>query len=159
MYYVLEWWAIAMSISMNPLVNVDLVGLGNLGAAIANLIAANGYEVLGWEYSDQVVAEINSTHTNARFLPGVALNPRLVATSNLEGVFEQCEIVLIALPSAFLRKTLEPFQTRVRPATLLVNLAKGIERSTGLTSFQMLSTLFLSNPKVMLSGPSIANEF
>jgi len=139
--------------------NVGLVGLGNLGAAIANLIAANGYDVLGWEYSDQVVAEINSTHTNARFLPGVALNPRLAATGNLEAVFEQCEIVLIALPSAFLRKTLDPFQTRVRPATLLVNLAKGIERSTGLTSFQMLSTLFPSNPRVMLSGPSIANEF
>jgi glycerol-3-phosphate dehydrogenase (NAD(P)+) len=140
-------------------VKVGLVGLGNLGTAMANLIAGNGYDVLGWEYSDQVVAEMNGAHTNTRFLPGVALNPRLAATGNLETVFAQCAIVLVALPSAFLRSTLEPVQAHVAPATLLVNLAKGIERSTGLTSFQMLSALFPSNPKVMLSGPSIANEF
>jgi len=140
-------------------VKVGLVGLGNLGTAIANLIAGNGYDVLGWEYSDQVVAEINGAHTNTRFLPGVALNPRLAATSNLETVFAECDMVLVALPSAFLRTTLEPMQAHGHPATRLVNLAKGIERSTGLTSFQILSALFPSNPKVMLSGPSIANEF
>jgi glycerol-3-phosphate dehydrogenase (NAD(P)+) len=105
------------------------------------------------------VAEINRAHTNTRFLPGVALNPRLAATSDLGAVFAQCDMVLVALPSAFLRATLEPLREQVRPATLLVNLAKGIERSTGLTTFQMLSALFPSNPRVMLSGPSIANEF
>src|SRR5262249_4478254 len=101
---------------------------------MANLIAGNGYDVLGWEDSDQVVAEINGAHTNARFLPGVTLNPRLAATGDLATVFAECDMVQVALPSAFLRSTLEPMQARVRPATLLVNLAKGIERSTGLTS-------------------------
>lgn len=139
--------------------NVGLIGLGNLGAATANLIATNGYDVLGWEHNQQVVGEINAAHTNARFLPGVALHARLTATSDLGAVFDQCDVVLIALPSAFLRATLEPIRPRVRPATLLINLAKGIERATGLTSFQLLSTLFPANPKVMLSGPSIANEF
>jgi len=41
----------------------------------------------------------------------------------------------------------------------LVNLAKGIDGATGLTSFQTLSGMFPANPRVMLSGPSIANEF
>lgn len=47
----------------------------------------------------------------------------------------------------------------MRPDTLLVNAAKGIERETGLTSMQVVGSLFPRNPRVMLSGPSIANEF
>jgi glycerol-3-phosphate dehydrogenase (NAD(P)+) len=38
-------------------------------------------------------------------------------------------------------------------------MAKGIDGSTGLTSFQTLAAIFPHNPRVMLSGPSIANEF
>lgn len=138
---------------------VGLVGLGNLGAAVAHLVAENGHDVLGWEHDPLVVAEINAAHTNTRFLPGVALSTRVAATSDLGVVFSQCELVLLALPSAFLRATLAPLQARVGPSTMLVNLAKGIEQATGLTSFQVLAALFPANPKVMLSGPSIANEF
>lgn len=29
---------------------VGIVGLGNLGTAVGNMVAENGYEVLGWEY-------------------------------------------------------------------------------------------------------------
>jgi glycerol-3-phosphate dehydrogenase (NAD(P)+) len=38
-------------------------------------------------------------------------------------------------------------------------MAKGIDRESGLTSFQVLHCMFPNNPAVMLSGPSIANEF
>jgi glycerol-3-phosphate dehydrogenase (NAD(P)+) len=138
---------------------IGLVGLGNLGAAVANLVAGNGHDVLGWEHNAEVVAEINRAHTNSRFLPGVLLSPRLAATGELAAVFERSDMVLIALPSAFMRQTLGSVQSHVGPGTPLVNLAKGIERATGLTSFQILAELFPHNPRVMLSGPSIANEF
>ncbi len=29
---------------------VGMIGLGNMGTAVGNMIAANGYEVLGWNY-------------------------------------------------------------------------------------------------------------
>lgn len=29
---------------------VGIVGLGNLGTAVGNMVVENGYEVLGWEY-------------------------------------------------------------------------------------------------------------
>ena len=139
--------------------DVGVVGLGNLGTAIANLIAANGHRVLGWEYDPTVVEEINAAQANTRFLPGVALNANLRATHALEDVFQASTTVFIALPSAFITHTLEPVKTYLPGATTLVNLAKGIDGQTGLTSFQMLAGLFPTNTKVMLSGPSIANEF
>jgi glycerol-3-phosphate dehydrogenase (NAD(P)+) len=47
----------------------------------------------------------------------------------------------------------------MNPHTIVVNLAKGIDRETGMTSFQILSRLFPQNRRIMLAGPAIANEF
>src|SRR3954447_23953420 len=138
---------------------IGVVGLGNLGSAIASLIAANGFDVLGWEHHADVVDEINRAHTNTRFLPGIGLHPRLIATNQLDEIFTQCDAIFVALPSAFLKQTLDPVKHLGRPDTLLINLAKGIDRTTGLTALQMLGALFPNQTRIMLSGPSIANEF
>jgi glycerol-3-phosphate dehydrogenase (NAD(P)+) len=136
-----------------------LIGLGNLGTAVGNLIAANGNDVLGWEYNQSVVEEINTQHTNSRFLAGIPLNPNLKATSELAAVFQSCQVVFVAIPSVFIKLSLESVREQIDQDTLLVNMAKGIDGESGLTSFQTISCLFPDNPKVMLSGPSIANEF
>lgn len=138
---------------------VGLFGLGNLGTAVGNLIADNGYDVLGWEYNETVVNEINIEHANSRFLPGISLNPRLRATSERESVFQTCRVVFVAVPSVFINDTFRPVRGESRLETLIVNMAKGIDRETGLTSFQALHNLFPANRLVMLSGPSVANEF
>lgn len=138
---------------------VGLIGLGNLGTAVGNLICQNGHQVLGWEYQQAVVSEINETHSNSRFLSGVSLHPDLRATGEITAVFQQSEVVFIAIPSAFIETTLLPVRQQIKPDTVLVNMAKGIDQNTGLTSFQTLSARFPEQPRVMLSGPSIANEF
>lgn len=138
---------------------IGLVGLGNLGTAVGNLAAKNGYAVLGWEYQTAVVSEINEQHRNSRFLEGVALEPTLEATNELAAVFRACEVVFVAIPSVFVQSTLEPVREIVPADAVLVNMAKGIDGRTGLTSFQTLQGLFPQQRLVMLSGPSIANEF
>ena len=138
---------------------IGIIGLGNLGAAVANLGAGNGHDVIGWEYNTEVVDEINRQHTNAKFLPGVVMQQSVAATSQLTAVFQDTEVVFVALPSTFIQRTMQPLRGRIAPGIVLVNMAKGIDGSTGLTSFQTLSGMFPANPRVMLSGPSIANEF
>lgn len=138
---------------------VAIVGLGNLGTAVGNLIAVNGHQVVGWEYNVAVADEINQQHRNSRYLPGVELQPGLTATTNLAEALTVRDIVFIALPSVFIERTLKPVQGSLHAETIVVNLAKGIDGATGLTSFQTVADLFPLNPIVMLSGPSIANEF
>ncbi len=138
---------------------IGVVGLGNLGAAVANLIATNGHSIIGWEYNPAVVAEINEQHTNGKFLPDIRLHPNLRATTDLALLFQEAEIVFIAIPSVFIQRTLQPLREQIAPEVILVNMAKGIDGATGLTSFQTLADMFPHNPRVMLSGPSIANEF
>lgn len=138
---------------------VGLVGMGNLGTAIGNMITTNGYDVIGWEHHAEVVEEINTQHVNTRFLSGVELDPRLKATTDLRAVCQSCDVIFVAIPSAFIQSTLKPMQDVVGRDVVWVNMAKGIDGQTGLTTFQTLATLFPHNRAVMLSGPSIANEF
>ncbi|MHB9155956.1 MAG: NAD(P)H-dependent glycerol-3-phosphate dehydrogenase [Endomicrobiales bacterium] len=133
------------------------VGLGNMGSTIANLVASNGFEVTGWDYNGSVIEEINEKHTNSRYLPGTRIHQRVKASRDLAAVL-QARVVFVALPSLFIRPTLAPVRRAARPGAVIVNLAKGIEAKTGLTSSGVLSRLFPGNPQVMLSGPSIANE-
>jgi len=137
---------------------IGIIGLGNLGTAVGNLIAANGNDVLGWEYNQAAVDEVNTGHTNQRYLPGIELDPRLRATGDLVSL-AGCEVIFIALPSVFIESTLRPLHGKLAPHILLVNMAKGIDGTTGLTSYQLLSALFPDNGIIMLSGPSVANEF
>ena len=138
---------------------IGFVGLGNMGTAMANLIAYNGYKVIGWEFDKNTVEEINSKNINSKFLPGIRLNPNLKATKELREVFDNCEIIFIAIPSRFIKNTLQPLKDKIAENIILVNLAKGIDNNTGLTSFQTIYLLFPQNRKIMLSGPSIAYEF
>jgi glycerol-3-phosphate dehydrogenase (NAD(P)+) len=138
---------------------IGVVGLGNVGTAIGNLIAANGSHVLGWEYNHDAVEEINTNHTNSRYLPEIALSHNLVATTVLDELFHACEVLFVCLPSLFINKTIGPFKDKIDSHCILVNLAKGIDRETGLTAFQILSNLFPHNRRIMLAGPAIANEF
>lgn len=138
---------------------IGFVGLGNMGTALANLVAENGFDVLGWEINREVVDQVNREHRNDRFLPGIELHSRLQATSDLGEVLSASDVLFVAIPSVFIRKTLEPVAEKVRRNTVVVNLAKGIDAETTMTAFQTLGVLFPENPRVMLSGPSIANEF
>jgi glycerol-3-phosphate dehydrogenase (NAD(P)+) len=136
-----------------------MIGLGNLGTAVGNLIAAKSVPVLGWEYNTAVVEEINRDHVNSRYLAGLPLEPSLAATGDLVAAVQAAQVVFIALPSAFIQATLRPVQHAVAADAVLVNMAKGIDGATGLTAFQTLTALFPRHRRVMLSGPSIANEF
>lgn len=138
---------------------VGMVGLGNFGTAMGNMIAENGYRVLGWNFDGKVVDEINDQHTNRQFLAGIPLDPILEATHELDEVLSVSDVIFIAIPSVYIKSTLDPIRHRVDRNTLLVNLAKGIELDSGLTAFQRLSSLFPENAGMVLSGPSIANEF
>ncbi|MEM6282011.1 MAG: NAD(P)H-dependent glycerol-3-phosphate dehydrogenase [Chloroflexota bacterium] len=138
---------------------IGMIGLGNFGTAMANLIAAGGHRVLAWEYDADVVTEINTQHTNSRYLAGHTLSKNLHATTDLRDVFVQCRVVFVGIPTTYIQPTLAPVKRDMDENTLLVNMAKGIHTATGLTAYGTLRHMFPHNPAVILSGPSIANEF
>lgn len=138
---------------------VGVIGMGNMGTAIANIIAKNGYEVIGWEYFEKIVEEINSQHKNSQFLPDIELHSNLRATTDLKEVFSDSSVVFVALPSVFIKKVLGEAGKWVKEDVAIVNLSKGVERETCFTASRILKEIFPGREIVVLSGPSIANEF
>jgi len=138
---------------------IGMIGLGNMGTAVANNIADNGHAVTGWEYDREAVDEINRFHRNTRYLKGVKLSSRIKATTDIEEALCGKDIVFVALPSKYIKPVLAGFASCASKRSLIVNLSKGIEEGTGVTASGILSKIFKRNKVLVLSGPSIANEF
>jgi glycerol-3-phosphate dehydrogenase (NAD(P)+) len=138
---------------------IGMIGLGNMGTAVANNIAGNGHQVVGWEFNIDTVGEINRFHSNTRYLKGVKLSPNLKATTNIEEALCGKDIIFVALPSKYIKPVLTGPAPCVAKCTIVVNLSKGIEEGTLVTASGMLSKIFKKNRVITLSGPSIANEF
>ncbi|MFX7764163.1 glycerol-3-phosphate dehydrogenase, partial [Acinetobacter baumannii] len=59
---------------------IGVIGGGAWGPAVAPVAARGGDPVLLWAREPDVVASINQTHENSRFLAGIALPPSIRAT-------------------------------------------------------------------------------
>ncbi|WP_019531606.1 NAD(P)H-dependent glycerol-3-phosphate dehydrogenase [Dasania marina] len=138
--------------------NVVIVGLGNLGSAVATVLANNGHSVTAWEFNQAVVDEVNLHHKNSVYQPAVAMPSSIVVTSDMQQLnIAQADAIIITLPSRFIEQAL----TQLAPpeSVPLVNMAKGINPDNGETVCQSLQRLFPKHVVAQLSGPSIANEF
>lgn len=143
----------------NHCLQVGIIGFGNLGSAVAKVIADNGHQVLVWEFDQAVVTELNEQHKNTRYLAGVTFAQNVSATSIIADVFKRADIVFVTLPSRFIESVLAEYANNADSAVALVNMSKGINAQSHETAFQTMQRLFPDNPLAMLAGPSIANEF
>ena len=74
--------------------SVGIVGGGAWGTALGVSARRAGRDVILWAYEPETVAEINATHRNALYLPGVALDPAIKATAKLSEI-AACDLVMV----------------------------------------------------------------
>ena len=138
-----------------------VIGLGNMGTALAHLLADNGHWVRGWDAFPATVEEVQKNHRNERYLPGVTLPGLVTADSSLAAVLAEAELVLLAMPSPFLRETLGKMKDHLPPRAVVVGASKGLDPATGKRQSEIYFDLTARAREsyVVLSGPSMANEF
>ena len=90
---------------------VAVIGSGSWGTSVASIIARHSPTVI-WGRSAEVVDQINSGHTNERYLPGYALTPSLTATTDLARAVEPADILIMAVPSHGFRGALDDLLRR-----------------------------------------------
>jgi len=142
--------------------SVAVIGSGNMGTALAQVIADNNYEVKIWSIEDKVLKEINSRHTNKKYLPKIKLSKKIKAVFSIQECIQGTEIIILAIPSQAVRKVIKQIKPSLKKNQILVNIAKGLEEKTGMTMHEViLSELGRSwhNNVLVLSGPSVATEF
>jgi len=116
-----------------------------------------GRRVVLWAREADVVAAINQTHENPRFLPGVALAPALRATVHLAEA-AAADAVLLVAPAQHLRGVCRELAPALAPGVPLVICAKGIESGSAALMTEVVAAEVPGAPQAVLSGPTFAAE-
>ena len=134
-----------------------VLGSGGWGTALSLVLHRNGHPVTLWSHVPEKAAYMERARENPR-LEGVPLPPELRLTADM-GCLTEAELVVVAVPSYAVRETAHAAAPLLRPDTLLVTAAKGIERDTHLRMSQILEQeTGGAFPIAALSGPSHAEE-
>ena len=131
-----------------------MIGAGAWGTALAQMLAADGREVLLWAREPELAEEINARRTNSLFLPSATLAPTIRATNALADA-SGCEILLLVTPAQHLAATMAQLPAFPRD---LVLCAKGIEAKTGRTMHEVAAQAAPGSDVAVLSGPTFAHE-
>lgn len=133
---------------------IGVVGAGAWGTALANAMAVQE-DVLVWAREPEVAAAINGERANPLFLPGIALDPRVTATTDLSDL-AGIDLWLVVPPAQFLGRVLAEAPLGHRPTLILC--AKGIEAGTHRLMADVAAAAARQSPLAVLSGPSFAAE-
>lgn len=148
---------------------IGVVGTGNFGVALANLIAEN-HEVLLYARRPEVVEQIRTT----REFSNQKVNASIIATNSLQEIAERCTLIFPVIPSAFFSEMLDNLSPHLHPDHILIHGTKGFyvkmnegEKLEDLQSLsrdriQTMSELIREKTVVVrvgcLSGPNLATE-
>lgn len=133
---------------------------GSWGSALAGVLADNGHEVKLWTRSAAQAEEINTRHTNTKYLGERRLHPGIVATTALREAVEGARAVVLAAPSAAMREVAGLLAQCIGPDTLIIHATKGFETDTLKTMSDVIAEEVPAAAEriVALSGPSHAEE-
>ncbi len=134
-----------------------LMGGGSWGTTVAALVARNAPVTL-WARKQETVDEINTHHTNKRFLPDATLPEQLVATSDIEEAVAGMDVIIMGIPSQAFRGVLEMVKPHIRPWVPVISLSKGIELETDMRMTEIIDDVLPGHPAGVLTGPNLARE-
>jgi glycerol-3-phosphate dehydrogenase (NAD(P)+) len=138
-------------------VNITVLGGGSWGTTVAALAAANAPTTL-WARDPDTAREIDTEHTNVRYLGERPLPGTLSATAEIGEALDRADVVVFGVPSQSLRQVAREAAEHVRPWVPLVSLMKGLEHGSRLRPTQVLAEELPGHPVGLLAGPNLARE-
>jgi glycerol-3-phosphate dehydrogenase (NAD(P)+) len=138
-------------------IRAAVVGAGSWGTTVAHLLAHNVETVL-WARDPDVALEVETKHTNSRYLPGFDLHPDLHATSDIAEAISAADMIVMGVPSHGFRATLRELRPHIRAWVPVISLAKGLEQSTNQRMTEIINDELPGHPYGVLTGPNLAKE-
>ena len=140
---------------------ITVLGAGTWGTALGRALSLNNHEVCIWSRFPEETENLSKIRVHPH-LPGAAIPGSICFTSEIKKAVDHAEYVLTAVPSIFTRETIRDFAPYIRPDTILISAAKGIECNTLMTLTEVirdeLKKSGRDNTVVALSGPTHAEE-
>ncbi|MHA1565169.1 MAG: NAD(P)H-dependent glycerol-3-phosphate dehydrogenase [Alphaproteobacteria bacterium] len=137
---------------------VGIVGAGAWGTALAQTATDAGSEVLIRSRSSACADAINIGHGNPDYLPGIALDTSIRATTDLVELTQWAQAILLVTPAQAVRETATALAPRLKPGTPIVICSKGLEQPDGILLSAVLASALPQARLAVLSGPNFAAE-
>jgi glycerol-3-phosphate dehydrogenase (NAD(P)+) len=140
---------------------ISVLGAGGWGTTLAILLHYNGHNVTLWEYKKSYARHLLKKRINTDYLPGIKIPKEILITSDIEESTDDKNLIVMAVPSQFLRGVIDNINYKSVEDAILVSVSKGIENKSLMTMSQMLKDVFPhinKNQIGVISGPSHAEE-
>ncbi|MSU80532.1 MAG: NAD(P)-dependent glycerol-3-phosphate dehydrogenase [Gemmataceae bacterium] len=135
-----------------------VLGSGAWGTAVAMILAQNPqHRVALWSARTEH-ADWHSSRENTRLLPGVAIPESIELTTDIAAAVDRAELLILGVPTAYLRATLRRIASAIPAGVPIVSLAKGLEIGTFRRPTEIAREELGPRSVAALSGPSHAEE-
>ncbi len=136
---------------------VGLLGGGSWGTTVASITAKNVPTIM-WARNPKTVEEINTHHTNKKYLLDAKLTPSLRATNSIEETVQNADVIVMGIPTHSFRQVLTDAKPYIRPWVPIVSLSKGLEKGTHKRMTEIIEEVMPGHPVGVLTGPNLARE-
>ena len=137
--------------------NIGIIGAGTWGTALGLVLYGNGHSVTLWSAFEEDARYLDKKREHKN-LPGVKLPGDMVFTASMEQAAERKDVLVLAVPSIYVRSTARKMAAFCGQGQVIVNVAKGIEEDSLLTLSQVIEEELSGARVAVLSGPSHAEE-
>jgi glycerol-3-phosphate dehydrogenase len=140
---------------------IAIIGGGAFGTALATVAARKGARARVWVRDVEQAKKVNETRRNEKYLPEFELHEGIVFTNSVREACDEAQLVLLALPTPFLRSFLVEHLRSFPDKVPICICAKGIELDSLEVPYVIaqseLPGRYGKNLSV-LAGPSFAKE-
>lgn len=137
--------------------SIGVIGAGTWGTALAVLLHNNGHQTAIWSAFPEEIEEMTKTRRHKN-LSEITIPEEIFLTADLEEAMACKDVLIMAVPSVFVRSTAARMKPFLKKGQLVVDVAKGIEEGTLKTLSQVIEEELPEAETAILSGPSHAEE-
>lgn len=139
---------------------ITVVGTGSWGTTLAIMLARHKRPTTLLARTPAEAAALSEAGEHTRYAPGVAFPTDLQITAAPDIALQQCQVLLLAVPSQTMRANIAQLKPHLPAETIVLSCAKGFERGSLKRMSEVLCDVLPDHaPRVgALSGPNIAHE-
>jgi glycerol-3-phosphate dehydrogenase (NAD(P)+) len=140
---------------------IAVIGGGSWATAIVKMLCNNADQVGWWVRNAETAAYIKKYNRNPNYISSVEFEAKKInVSSDLKEVVAKAEVIIMAVPSAFLKESLSPLTKADLKGKIIFSAIKGIVPEHNLIIAEYFNQVFeipIDNVGV-IAGPSHAEE-
>jgi glycerol-3-phosphate dehydrogenase (NAD(P)+) len=143
--------------------HIATIGDGAMATVCSMIVAAKSTSerpifVRNWGHDPALFGAINAARENTHYLPGFPLLDNMRFVADPAALFQDVALIICAVPTQYIRVSLERLKAHVPAKAPVLSVAKGIEIATLKRPSEIILEILGARPLAALSGPSIAPE-